>query len=709
MTRETQIETRPAPRSPLGAHWDGQGVEFSLFSRHAEAVELCLFDPSGSDEVDTHWMPGRSGDIWHGYLPGAGPGLIYGYRVHGKYAPRQGHRFNKHKLLLDPYARRVHGDFSWSPAAFGYCRGAQEDWRPDVRDSAPVVPKSVVIDDRFDWHGQPRPATPWSRTVIYETHVKGFTAQHPEVPEQLRGTYLGLAQPAVIEYLQQLGVTAVELLPCQAFLSEEHLVQRGLKNYWGYNPIAYFAPHAGYAVSDPVGEFREMVRLLHGSGIEVILDVVFNHTAEGGEDGPTLSFRGIDNSSYYLLDPNDLRRNVNFSGCGNTLDVSNPDVLRLVTDALRYWVEDMQVDGFRFDLATSLGRRGPVFDPRGGLFAAVHQDPVLTGVKMIAEPWDLGPEGYRLGEFPPAWSEWNDRYRETIRGYWRGDTSRVPEFAERIAGSSDLFRRPGREPVASINYVASHDGFTMSDLVSYERKHNQANREANQDGSEHHVSWNCGVEGDTRDTQILRLRHRHQRNLLATVLLSQGVPMVLAGDEIGRTQSGNNNAYCQDNEMSGLDWTQRDSSANMTGFMALLTRIRRDNPVFRRTTFLEGVVHPESRLKDVTWLREDGCEMTEPDWRDPHRHGLGVLLDRTGIDLRHREEGDQDPGHSFLMLFNAGPKPVEFTLPAPISAELWEVVMDTREETATVPTDGYRTGHVYSLYPQSMALLRDPG
>jgi glycogen operon protein len=709
MTRKTQIKIRPAPRGPLGAHWNGEGVLFSLFSRHAEAVELCLFDPSGSDEIASHWLPARSGDVWHGYLPGAGPGLVYGYRAHGKYAPRQGHRFNKHKLLLDPYARRIQGDFGWSPEAFGYCHGAEEDWRPDIRDSAPVVPKSVVIDDSFDWQGQPRPATPWNRTVIYETHVKGFTAQHPDVPEQLRGTYLGLAQPAVIEYLQQLGVTAVELLPCQAFLSEEHLLQRGLRNYWGYNPISYFAPHAGYAVSDPVGEFREMVRVLHRSGIEVILDVVFNHTAEGGEYGPTLSFRGIDNASYYLLDPSDLRHNVNFSGCGNTLDVSNPDVLRLVTDALRYWVEDMQVDGFRFDLATSLGRRGPVFDTRGGFFTAIHQDPVLASVKMIAEPWDLGPEGYRLGEFPPAWSEWNDRYRETVRGYWRGDTARVPGFAERIAGSSDLFRRPGREPVASVNYVASHDGFTMSDLVSYERKHNQANREANRDGSEHHVSWNCGVEGSTRDAQILRLRQRQRRNLLATVLLSQGVPMVLAGDEIGRTQSGNNNAYCQDNELSWLDWAGRDSSADMTRFMALLTRIRRDNPVFRRTTFLEGVVHPESRLKDVTWLREDGSEMTEPDWRDPHRHGLGVLLDKTGVDLRYREEGDQDPGHSFLMLFNAGPNPVEFTLPAPISAELWEVVMDTREETATVPTDGYRTGHVYSLYPQSMALLRDPG
>lgn len=684
-------------------------MDFSLFSRHAEAVELCLFDPSGREEIETHWMPGRTGDIWHGYLPGAGPGVIYGYRVHGKYAPRQGHRFNKHKLLLDPYARRIHGEFQWSPQVFGYCHGAEQDWRPDIRDSAPFVPKSVVIDDSFDWRGQPRPATPLSRTVIYETHVKGFTAQHPDVPEELRGTYMGLAQPAVVNYLKRLGVTTVELLPCQAFLSEEHLVQRGLTNYWGYNPIAYFAPHAGYAVSDPVTEFREMVRLLHQAGLEIILDVVFNHTAEGGEYGPTLSFRGIDNSSYYLLDPNDMRCNLNYSGCGNSLDVSNPDVLRLVMDSLRYWVEEMQVDGFRFDLATSLARRGAAFDARGGFFAAIHQDPILAGVKMIAEPWDLGPEGYRLGEYPPAWSEWNDRYRETVRAYWRGDMAKVPEFAERLAGSSDLFRRPGREPVASINYVASHDGFTMSDLVSYERKHNEANREANSDGSDHHVSWNCGTEGDSQHADILRLRRRQRRNLLATVLLSQGVPMVLAGDELGRTQRGNNNAYCQDNALSWIDWALHGTRADLSDFVARLTRIRQDNPVFRRTTFLEGVVHPESRLKDVAWLREDGSEMTEPDWRNPHRHGLGVLLDRTGVDLKHRDESDQDPGHSFLILFNAGLVPIQFTLPAPISADLWEVVLDTREETASVPADGYRMGHIYSLYPQSLAVLRDPG
>jgi glycogen operon protein len=700
---------RSGDPSPLGARWTGDGVNFALFSRYSDSVELCLFDGEGKWELARLRMPGRTGDVWHVFVEGLDPGQLYGFRVHGKYAPRQGHRFNMHKLLLDPYARDIRGEVTWAPEIFGYCRGETEEWRPDTHDSAEYVPLSRVTDPVFDWEDTTPPRTPWNRTVIYELHVKGFTARHPGVPEPLRGTYLGLVQPCVIEHLRALGITAVELLPCQAFISEGHLVDQGLSNYWGYNPISFFAPHPGYAVSDPVREFREMVRALHRAGIEVILDVVFNHTAEGSEMGPTLSFRGIDNASYYLLDPADRRRNLNFSGCGNSLDISNPDVLQMVMDSLRYWARDMRIDGFRFDLATTLGRRAAAFDVRGGFFSAVHQDPVLSRRKMIAEPWDVGPDGYRLGQFPPPWSEWNDRYRETVRRFWRGDAGAVPEFAERVAGSSDHFRHPGRHPWASINYAASHDGFTLNDVVSFEHKHNEDNLEANRDGSHHSVSWNCGEEGATRDPEIVRLRNRQRRNLLATMLLSQGVPMLLAGDEMGRTQKGNNNAYCQDNDISWLDWELTHSEPDLTGFVARLIRIRRDNPVFRRTAFLEGIAHPESRLKDVTWLREDGQEMTEDDWRDPHRRTLGVLLDRTGVDLLYRREDDLELGHSFLLLFNAASEPIEFSVPQPISSEIWEVVLDTREDAATVPTDGYRRGHAYSLYPNSLALLCDNG
>jgi glycogen operon protein len=701
---------RPGRPDPLGATWTGEGVNFAVFSAHADSIELCLFYGQSGREVSRFTLPGRTGNVWHGFLPDVGPGLEYGFRAHGKYAPRQGHRFNKHKLLIDPHARQLSGRYRSRPEVFGYAWGSDQEWRQDTRDSAPFVPRSVVVDDpSFDWSGDVRPRTPWERTVLYEMHVKGFTRLHPDVPPHLRGTYLGLAEPPVLQYLADLGVTAVELLPCQAFLSEDRLVEMGLTNYWGYNSIAFFAPHADYAFADPVREFKHMVRALHGVGIEVILDVVYNHTAEGGEGGPTLSFRGLDNLSYYRHVPEDLRYCLNYTGCGNTVDLSNPDVVRMVLDSLRYWVEEMHVDGFRFDLAVTLGRDDDGFRPNNPFLAALHQDPVLREVKLIAEPWDTGPDGYRLGRFPPPWSEWNDRFRDTARSFWRGDAGKVPEFAERMAGSSDLFRgTPGRQPFASVNFVTCHDGFTLQDALSFHHKRNEDNGEGNRDGH-NDISWNCGVEGPTDDPVVERLRLKHRRNLLATLLLSQGVPMLLAGDEFGRSQQGNNNAYCQDNALSWVDWSEADRNQESVRFVRELIRLRLSHPVFRRVSFLDGQAHPESRQKDVTWLREDGREMGESDWRDPHRQSLGVLLDRTGVDLLRRDAAHADPGDSFLMLFNAGPVAVDFVVPSPVTSEIWEVVFDTREHTAAVPAHSFRQGTVYSLHRRSIALLADRG
>ncbi|MGB5591509.1 MAG: glycogen debranching protein GlgX [Gammaproteobacteria bacterium] len=702
------IDALPGLPGPLGATVVEHGVNFALYSATAQAVELCLFREDGKESGRVR-VQGRSGDVWHALVPGIRPGQRYGYRVHGRYAPDHGYRFNEHKLLIDPYARCIKGAFEWRPEVFAYTLEKGHAWQKDARDSAPWMPHCVVADPEFDWQGVQRPMTPWNRSVIYELHVKGFTRLHPEVPEPLRGTYLGLAEPAVLNYLQRLGVTAVELMPCQAFLSEDRLTGMGLSNYWGYNPIAMFAPHPDYALEDPVDEFRRMVRALHGAGIEVILDVVFNHTAEGGEGGPLLSFRGIDNHSYYLLDPENPAPYVNFSGCGNTLDVSNPATLRLVTDCLRHWATDMQIDGFRFDLAPTLARRGAVFERGGAFFGAVFQDPVLSQLKLIAEPWDIGPAGYRLGHFPPPWAEWNDRYRETLRQFWRGDAGKTPEFAERIAGSSDFFRTPGRQPAASVNYAACHDGFTLADVVSYSRKHNEANGEANNDGSNHGSNWNCGEEGVSSDPRILSLRRRLRRNMLATLLLSQGTPMLQAGDEFGRTQGGNNNAYCQDNEISWVDWSLVGLERELQAFVSLLIRLRLAHPVFRRESFLDGMAHPESALKDVTWLDADGSEMSEDDWRAASRQVLGVLLDHTGVRLSHRLQHESGAGDSFLMLFNAGARDIDFTVPAPISSEIWEVVFDTSEEGATVPASGFREGNTYTLQARSMVLLADRG
>ncbi len=693
--------------TPLGARWTGDGVNFAVFSAHAESIELCLFDPAGAQELARIALPGRTGDIWHGFLPGAGPGLVYAYRAHGRYAPRQGHRFNKHKLLLDPYARALVGQLRYGDEIYGFSRGGTKSWRQDLSDSASSVAKAVVVDTHaFDWRGDRPPRTPMDRTVVYELHPKGFTRLHPDVPAHLRGTYLGLAQPAVLDYLVNLGITAVELMPAQQFISEPWLHERGLQNYWGYNTLAFFAPHAGYALADPLREFREMVRALHGAGLEVILDVVFNHTAEGGDGGPTLSMRGLDNLSYYRLAPDDLRRNINWTGCGNTLNLDHPEVLRLVLDCLRYWAAEMHVDGFRFDLATTLGREGQDFHRDGRFFTAIHQDPVLSNVKLIAEPWDLGPDGYRLGDFPRDWSEWNDRFRNTTREYWRGDAGVVPQLAERLAGSSDLFAAAGRGPPESVNYVACHDGFTLHDTVSYRHKHNQANGEDNRDGDDHAVSWNSGAEGHTADAEILRRRARQQRNLLATLLLSQGVPMLQAGDEFARTQRGNNNAYCQDNEVSWVDWRLRDSHQPLVTFVAQLLRIRAENAVFRRQSFLAGVRHEAGRFKDVSWLKSDGSEIAAGDWRDPGLRAFAMLLDSTGLPPSQQQP---DIGDSFLVLFNAGADAIEFTLPAPIASEAWEVTLDTSEDELAVPAAGYRQGHIYRLASQSLALLADHG
>ena len=695
---------------PLGATWTGDGVNFALYSAHAEAVHLCLFDAGGRREVTRIPLPARSGDTWHGFLPGAGPGLVYGYRVHGRYAPRQGHRFNKHKLLLDPYARALVGELRYGTEVFGYSRGAEQEWRQDISDSASSVPKARVVDPHaFDWRGDRPPRVPMDRTVIYELHTRGFTRLHPAVPPHLRGSYLALAHPAVLEYLVGLGITAVELMPVQQFITEPHLHERGLSNYWGYNTLAFFAPHAGYALADPLREFREMVRALHGAGLEVIVDVVFNHSAEGGEGGPTLSLRGIDNLSYYRLAPQDLRHYLNWTGCGNTLNLEHPAVRQMVLDCLRYWVADLHVDGFRFDLATSLGREGDRFERDGQFFRAVQDDPVLAGVKLIAEPWDLGPDGYQLGAFPPRWGEWNDRFRDTVRGYWRGDPALVPRLADRIAGSSDLFQSDGRGPPESVNYVACHDGFTLRDAVSYARKHNEANGEDNRDGDDHAVSWNLGAEGPTEDPEIVRMRYRQQRNLLATLLLSQGVPMLQAGDEFGRTQRGNNNAYCQDNEVSWVDWRLARSNAPLLEFVRQLLRIRREHAVFRRQGFLAGVQREAGRFKDVAWLRPDGAEFSQADWFDPHLRAFAMLLDSTGLPPDQLGGDGARAEDSFLVLFNAGDAPVAFTLPAPITSQVWEVVLDTSQEALTVPAAGYRQGHGYGLGRHSLALLVDHG
>ena len=660
---------------PLGATWDGLGVNFALFSANATKVELCLFDASGEVELERIELPEYTDEIFHGYLPDAHPGLIYGYRVHGPYEPQNGHRFNPNKLLIDPYAKQLVGELRWSEALFGFTIGHPDaDLSFDERDSAPFVPKSKVIDPAFTWGRDQRVSIPWDRTLIYETHVRGISMLHPSVPEAVRGTFAGLMVEDVLDHIRKLGVSSIELLPIHAFVNDQHLLQKGLNNYWGYNSIAFFAPHPRYLANGKIAEFKEMVAHLHDAGLEVILDVVYNHTAEGNEQGPTLSMRGIDNVSYYRLNPQDKRFYINDSGTGNTLDVSHPCVLQMVTDSLRYWATEMHVDGFRFDLATILGRYHEGFDERHSFLVACRQDPVLRQVKLIAEPWDCGPGGYQVGGFAPGWVEWNDRFRDTVRTFWKGDDGQLADFAARMTASGELFNQRGRRPYCSVNFVTAHDGFTLRDLVSYNQKHNEANDENNQDGTNHNLSWNHGVEGPTDDPEINALRLRQMRNFFATLLLAQGTPMIVAGDEFSRTQHGNNNAYCQDSETGWVNWDMDEDGKSLLKFVKRLTKLRMAYPVLRRGRFLVGDFNEDIGVKDVTWLAPDASEMTIEQWHDRHGRCLGMLMDG-----RAQVSGIRRPGAdaTLLLIVNAHHDVVNFTLPQVPEGESWNCLLDT--------------------------------
>ncbi|MDT8435780.1 MAG: glycogen debranching protein GlgX [Gemmatimonadota bacterium] len=670
----------PGDPYPLGAVWDGLGVNFAIFSEHAERVELCLFDASSPGrEAARIELRERTNNVWHVYLPDVRPGQLYGYRVHGPWDPERGHRFNPAKLLLDPYARAIDGTVGIDDTLFGYERESERaDLSRDDRDSAPDVPKCVVVDPAFHWLGDAPPRTPWNRTVIYEAHVKGLTARHPSVPPGLRGTYLGLASEPVIDHLQRLGVTAVELMPVHHHLDEPHLRERGLVNYWGYNTIGFFAPDVRYASDGPgsqVFEFKMMVKALHAAGIEVILDVVYNHTGEGNHLGPTILFRGIDNLSYYHLDPDDPRYYVDFTGTGNTLNMRNARAMQLMMDSLRYWVQDMHVDGFRFDLAPALARELFEVNRLAWFFDIVQQDPVLSRVKLIAEPWDVGPGGYQVGNFPSGWAEWNGRYRDTVRRFWRGDSGQVAELGFRLSGSSDLYGPQGRSPYASVNFVTSHDGFTLNDLVSYEHKHNEANREENRDGTDANWSRNWGAEGPTREVRVRRRRGRMKRNFLATLAFSQGVPMLSHGDEIGRTQAGNNNAYCLDDETTWVDWDLDDERRSLLAFARRVFEIRQAQPVLRRRTFFRG--HPAGdHPPDVTWVRPDGASMTDADWHDPENRALGMLMHGAATGEVDRR-GRLIRGDTLLLLMNAGERSRRFLLPEIEAPGGWEQLLDT--------------------------------
>ena len=672
----------PGQPYPLGATWDGEGVNFALFSENATAVELCLFDePLGTKESYLIPVRERTHSVWHVYLPDVRPGQYYGYRVHGPYAPEQGHRFNPAKLLIDPYAKALSGPIEWNDALFGYkVESPRQDLEWDPRDSAPYVPKSIVVDSSFAWGEDRRPRTPWSQTVIYECHVKGLTIQHPDVPEELRGTYLGMASDPILDHLQSLGVTAVELMPVHQYVVERHLIEKGLTNYWGYHSIGFFAPETRYGCSsrgDQVSEFKTMVKRFHTAGIEVILDVVYNHTGEGNHLGPTLSLRGIDNASYYRLDPDQPRYYMDFTGCGNSLNMLHRRTIQLIMDSLRYWVQEMHVDGFRFDLAPVLARELHEVDRLGRFFAIIQQDPVMAQVKLIAEPWDLGEGGYQIGQFPRGWAEWNGKYRDAVRRFWRGDDGQVAELAYRLSGSSDVYGAHRRHTTGSINFVTCHDGFTLHDLVSYEHKHNEANGENNRDGHNDNLSRNWGVEGETPDPRIIEIRERMKRNFLATLAFSQGIPMITAGDEMGRTQRGNNNAYCQDNEISWVDWNLDERRKKLLDFARRAFAIRRRNPVLRRRSFFRGApVSDDGGHKDLTWLREDGQEMTVDDWRDPGRHVLGMMIDGKATD-EVDERGRLITGRTLLLIVNSGDDPADFRLPDLGSSGLWREVIQT--------------------------------
>jgi len=700
------IRLWPGMPYPLGPTWDGSGTNFALFSAHAEKVELCLFDDAGDRETARVALSEYTHEVWHGYLPDVRPGQRYGYRVYGPYEPEAGHRFNHHKLLIDPYAKSLAGTIKWDDALFGYRVGdAEEDLSFDERDSAPFIAKCQVIDPAFTW-GRDRPAQrPWHESIIYEMHVKGFTMRRPDVPDETRGTFAGLSTASVVQYLRELGVTAIELMPVHAFLHDRHLVERGLRNYWGYNSIGFFAPHPEYLGKGGVAEVKTFVQLMHDAGIEVILDVVYNHTAEGNHMGPTLSFRGIDNQTYYHQ-ADKQRYYHDFTGTGNALELRHPYVLRMVTDSLRYWLQEMRVDGFRFDLATTLARVSGEYTEHAGFLDAVAQDPALSSAKLIAEPWDTGSGGYQVGNFPPGWAEWNDQYRDTVRKFWKGDDAQLAGFASRFSGSADIYSRRGRRPWASINFVTAHDGFTLRDLVSYNGKHNEANKEENRDGSDNNNSWNCGAEGESRDPEIRKLRLRQTRNFLATLLLSQGVPMLLAGDEFGRSQSGNNNAYCQDSEISWIDWQDTDDAAKgLLAFTRSLIKLRREHLVFHRSRFFYGKTIPGTEVKDVMWLRPDGSEMTDEDWRNAQGKALAVRLSGEAGLAHLTVRGEQEPDDTFVVLMNASHEDVVFHLPRESPGPRWEVLLDSSDESEKRVGEGYDPAAEIPTPARSLLLL----
>jgi isoamylase len=703
MTETKHYSVQEGNPYPCGARWDGKGVNFALFSANATKVELCLFSEDGKTEMQRIVLPEYTNEIWHGYIPNLGPSQRYGYRVHGPYEPTQGHRFNPNKLLLDPYAYAHIGDLVWDPAIFGYNMESMDDLTFDDRDSARFVPKCIVIDPSFDFSGERgRKRVPWDQTIIYELHVKGFTKLYPDIPDELRGTYAGLAQKPVLDYIKQLGVTSVELLPIHTFINDNSLLKKGLVNYWGYNTIGFFAPDPRYAACRPdtLKEFKESVARFHEAGLEVILDVVYNHTAEGNERGPTISFKGIDNASYYRLIAGDPRHYINETGTGNTLNVTHPRVLQLVMDSLRYWVIETSVDGFRFDLGTILAREPNGFDNRSGFLKACSQDPVLATIKLIAEPWDCGPGGYQVGAFPPGWAEWNDSFRDTVRDFWR-DQASPSALTERLCASGSIFNHHGRKPYASVNFITSHDGFTLNDVVTYTEKHNEANGEENKDGSSANRSWDCGVEGPTEDPAIKALRARQIRNMLSTLLLSQGTPMLTAGDEFGRTQGGNNNAYCQDSEISWLNWEIQEKGQDLVSFVRRLTALRQTFPILRRNRFYTGEYNKELGIKDLTWLNTNGSEMQDKHWGDSNMKCFGMLMDgRTQPTGIRKLGGDA----TLLLVVNEHNDLVEFTLPESYGGDEWGLLIDTNQEQKNV-SGVFKSGECYGVTGRSLLLF----
>jgi isoamylase len=701
----------PGKPYPLGSNWDGKGVNFALFSENATGVFLCLFDSENEKETGRIKLTEQTDQVWHTYLPGIKPGQLYGYRVEGPWDPENGLPFNENNLLLDPYAKAINGRIDWSDAMFGYQVQNLDEDRDLIKttsDSAPGMNKSIVIDESFDWEGDEKPNTPLHNSIIYELHVKGFTATHPKLDPAIRGTYKALAQPEVLDYLKQLGVTAVELMPVHQFVNDRHLVEKGLSNYWGYNSIGFFAPHYAYSSSGSDGrqvvEFKEMVKALHKAGLEVILDVVYNHTAEGNHYGPTLCFKGIDNQAYYRLVPDNKRFYMDYTGTGNTLNMLHPRSLQLVMDSLRYWITEMHVDGFRFDLASTLARGLHEVGKLSTFLDTIHQDPIISQVKLIAEPWDVGEGGYQVGNFPVLWAEWNGKYRDSVRRFWRGDESQLAELAFRLSGSSDLYMMNGRQPSASINFITAHDGFTLNDLVSYDEKHNEANMEDNKDGESHNLSWNCGVEGPTDDPEINRLREQQKKNFMATLLLSQGVPMICSGDEYGRTQMGNNNVYCQDNEISWFNWQWEDKHNAFFEFTKELIAIRQKSPIFHRRRFFHGRHIRGQEIKDIRWIRTDGQDMTDEEWNTSYVRTMGVLLNGEVMD-EVDEKGNIIKDGIYLILVNAYWESVEYELPKNGRKTSWKIIFDTSNPTESFE-EKQLEGNKYSVNSRSLVMLR---